>query len=320
MLFTSCSKKEEDMTPVQPGETVIYQDMAYRFSFKAPKSWVVESTPGKTTTYYSSPATETRFQKFTEGDYGARVGAGVLEKSTKEGAAEQFKQSMEGVTFKGPENATLGGQPALKIVYSSEGEDGLSGYRIFTDKDSLVTFFDAATFGEKRMKKYAPVFDLSEKSVQPAMVLKMTNGKPDSASMNAMMESMKPSETMSTYTGNGFTIQYPDNFHASPVSGGVSIMGERQDAMVRVDVSPVPAGVDLNKYVEENAKKSYKGAAASNASLGGQPAKVITTGYGKVYFVMQGQKAYRVTVAWPSSLESSFRPGLEKSVQTFKLK
>src|SRR4026208_1501300 len=85
--LASCSKKE-DMTPVQPGETVTYKDLAYRFSFKAPKSWVVESSPGRNTTYYSSAATETRFQKFTEGDFGARVGMGVVEHGSKEKAAE----------------------------------------------------------------------------------------------------------------------------------------------------------------------------------------------------------------------------------------
>jgi len=44
------------------------------------------------------------------------------------------------------------------------------------------------------MKKYQPVFQLAEQSVQPASC-EGTNGKIDSASLNAMMEQMKPSET-----------------------------------------------------------------------------------------------------------------------------
>ena len=325
VAIVGCSKKEEDMTPVQPGETVVYKDLVYRFSFKAPKSWAAESVPGKQTFYYSTPATETRFQKFTEGDYGARVGVGVLEHETMQKAADDFKGSMENVNFGAPENTTLGGVPAIKVTYSVSDEDGLNGYRIFAEKDSLVTYFDAATFGANRMKKYAPVFDLAEKSVQPAFVLKVVGGKIDSASLSAMMEQMKPSQTFSTFDGSGYSIQYPDNFHATGISGGgVLIKGEREDAMVRVDVNSVDKGIDLNKYVDENAKKTYHGAAAQSTTIGGQAAKMISYGSAgataRAYFVMAGQKAYRITVSWPNELEASFRPALEKSVMSFKAK
>jgi hypothetical protein len=322
-LLASCSKKE-DMTPVQPGETVAYKDMAYHFSFKAPKSWVVESVPGNNTAYYSSAATETRFQKFNEGDYGARIMMGVDTNSSKEKEPANFKP-WDGVTYAAPQATTLGGLPALKVSFSTPDDpDGLTGYRIFADKDSLVTYFEAATFGADRMKKYGPVFQLAEQSVQPAFMLKVKNGQIDSASLNAMMEQMKPSQTFSTFNGSGFSIQYPDNFSASPASGGVLIKGEREDAMVKVDANDVQKGIDLNKYVEENAAKTYHGAAAQNANVGGQAAKMISYGNSsataRAYFVMAGQKVYRITVSWPNSLEAAFRPALEKSVQSFKAK
>jgi hypothetical protein len=325
IAIASCSKKEEDMTPVQPGEMVTYKDLVYRFSYKAPKAWAVESVPGKKTSYYSSPSTETRFQNFSEGDFGARIEVGAMEHSTKEKEAASFKP-YDNVTYGNPEPTTLGGLPALKIPYSMSGdEDGITGYRIFADKDSLVTYFDAATFGAKRMGKYAPVFDLAEKSVQPAFVLKITGGKIDSASMSAMMEQMKPSGTFSTYQGTGYSIQYPDNFSASARSGnGVEIKGERADAMVRVDVNDVAKGIDLNKYVAENAEKTYKGATAQAVSVGGQSGKMISYGSSgataRAYFVMSGQTVYRITVSWPNELEAAFRPALEKSVQSFKAK
>ncbi len=326
LALASCSKKEEDMTPVQPGEMVTYKDLVYRFSFKAPKLWSVESVPGTKTTYYSSPSTETRFQKFTEGDLGARIEVGAKEHSTKEMEATVFKQSMDNIAFTGPDTTTLGGMPALKVSYSIAGdEDGVTGYRIFTDKDSLVTYFDAATFGAKRMAKYAPIFDLSEKSVEPAFVLKITGGKIDSASLAAMMEQMKPSATFTTYQGSGYSIQYPDNFSASGRSGGgVEIKGERADAMVRVDANTVGKGIDLNAYVAENAQKTYNGASSQSTTLGGQAAKMISYGSGgasaRAYFVMSGLTVYRITVSWPNELEAAFRPALEKSVQSFKAK
>lgn len=322
--LSSCGKKEEDMTPVNPGETRAYKDNVLNFSFKAPKAWVVEPVPGKSTFAYSSAATETRFQKFTEGDYGARVGVGAIEGSTKEQAVDLFKQSMENVNYGNAETTTLGGLPAVKVTYSVADEDGLNGYRIFADKDSIVTYFDAATFGANRMKKFGQVFDLAEKSVQPAFKYKIKNGQLDSASLSAMMESMKPSETFATYEGSGYTIQYPDNFHANGIAKGVQIQGERPDAVVRVEALQAPQGVDLNAFVAENAAKAYRGAAVQSLSLSGKPAKMISYGaqgaVARAYFVMSGQTVYRITVSWPTSQEAAFRPALEKSVQSFKLK
>ncbi|HET6401282.1 MAG TPA: hypothetical protein VFH95_07775 [Candidatus Kapabacteria bacterium] len=324
-VLAGCAKKE-DMTPVQPGEMVTYTDLVFHFNFKAPKNWVAESVPGSKTTYYSTPSTETRFQNFTEGDMGARIEVGVFEHSTKEKAANDFKQSMSNVTFTGPTPDSLGGLPALRIDYSLSGdENGLVGYRIFTDKDSLVTYFDAATFGAQRMAKYAPIFDPSKASVQPAFVLKITNGKYDSASMAAMMQQMEPSSTFSTYNGSGFTIQYPDNFSASPMSGGVEIKGERADAMVRVDANTVQKGITLDKYVSDNAQKTYHGAAVQKTSVGAASAQMVSYGSAgataRAYFIMPNPTTiYRITVSWPNSLESAFRPALEKSVQSFKAK
>ncbi len=326
-VLAGCAKKE-DMTPVQPGEMVTYTDLALHFSFKAPKSWMAESTPGDQTTYYSTPSTETRFQNLNsnEGDLGARVQVGAKEHSTKEAAAAEFQQGYGGITFTGPTPDTLGGLPAIRLDYSVTGDqNGLTGYRIFTDKDSIVTYFDAATFGAARMAKYAPIFDLSKASVQPAFPLKITNGKYDSASMQAMMQQMEPSSTFSTCSGSGFSIQYPDNFTASGISGGgVEIKGERADAMVRVDANTVQKGITLDKYVNDNAQNTYHGASVQNTSVGGASARVISYGSAgataRAYFVMSGQTIYRITVSWPNSLETAFRPGLEKSVQSFKAK
>ncbi len=75
-----------------------------------------------------------------------------------------------------------------------------------------------------------------------------------------MMQQMEPSSTFSTYNGSGFSIQYPDNFSASPMSGGVEIKGERADAMVRVDANTIQKGITLDKYVSDNAQKTYHGA------------------------------------------------------------
>src|SRR5579872_1015625 len=221
IILPGCGKKSEDMTPVQPGETVVFKDQVFKFSFKAPKSWIAESVPGATTAYYSTQGSEVRFQKFTEGDYGAKVEVGVINGKTKEQAVEDFKKTFEGITFTGPVPATLDNQPALKINFSAPpGDDAYMGYRIYSNKDSVVTYFEASTFGTKRMEKYKAVFDTAEKSVTLGYVLNMTGGKIDSATMAKLKEETKPSESFSTYSGNGFSISYPDNFSAQNTGKG----------------------------------------------------------------------------------------------------
>jgi len=326
-LLSSCSKKEEDMTPVQPGETETYRDQVFKFSFKAPKNWIAESAPGTKTAYYSSQGAITRFSKFTEGDLGAKIEVGADRGKTKEQAIEDYKQSYSGITFGASEPSTLGGQPGLKITFKAEGNDpdALTGYRIYTDKDSVVTYFEAATFGEKRMAKYKPVFELAEKSVVPGYLIKATGGKLDSASEARMMADAKPTETFNTFNGNGFSIEYPSNFNATGAARGAVIKGDRNDATIQVDVLDAGGAENLDSYAQENAKKTYRGAAVANATVGGQPAKVISYSFregtaSKAFFVMKGKSVYRITINWPTSLADDFRPALEKSATSLKMK
>ena len=318
-----CGHKSEDMTPVQPGETTVFKDQVYKFSFKAPKAWVAESVPGATTAYYSSQGSEVRFQKFTEGDYGAKIEVGVRDGYMKEQAIEDFKKSFEGLTFKGPEPATLENMPALKISFSSGNtDDAYMGYRIYSNKDSVVTYFEAATFGQKRMDKYKAVFDLAEKSVTLGYVLKMTGGKMDSATLAKMKEETKPSENFANYSGSGFSISYPDNFSIQATGKGVKFEGDWKGATISVDVNP-SNGATLDAYTAAAAKTL--GSGPSGATIGGESAKVINYsaagGYGsRAYFIVKGANAYRITINWPKELDASFRPAFEKAANSFKLK
>ena len=149
------------MTPVQPGEMATYKDLVYRFSFKAPKAWTVESVRARRLLIIPRHRQKHDFKNLPKA-ISARASRLAQWSIHPKKKAAAFKQSMENIKFTGPQPTTLGGEPALKVAYSISGdEDGLTGYRIFADKDSLVTYFDAATFGAKRLAKYKPVFDLS---------------------------------------------------------------------------------------------------------------------------------------------------------------
>jgi hypothetical protein len=328
--FISCGSKEEDMTPVQPGETEVFKDQVYMFSFKAPKNWVAESTPGDRTSYYSSQAAEIAFQKVSEGGYegelGAKIEAGAKKGTTAEAALADYKANMEGLTFGNTEQTTLGGVPARKVTFTlGEDENAYMGYRIFTQKDSIVTYFEAASFGKKRMEKYKAIFELAETSVHPGYELNLkAGGVLDSATIATLKEEAQPSDRMSTYNGSGFTISYPDNFNIRAAGKSVTFEGDWKGALIRVDAIP-SGGSDLTKFAEENSKKAYGGAAVTSATIGGQPAKVINystvAGVGsRAYFIMNGQTAYRITINWPKELEGAFKPAFEKSAASFQLK
>ena len=325
IFISGCGKKSEDMALVQAGETTVFKDQVFKFSFKAPKSWVAESVPGAHTAYYSTQGSEVRFQKFSEGDYGAKIEVGAQDGSTKEQGVEDFKKTFEGITFTGPEPATLEGQPALKISFSApKSDDAYTGYRIYSNKDSVVTYFEVATFGQKRMDKYKAVFDLAEKSVTLGYVLKMTGGKMDSATIAKYKEEAKPSENFANYNGSGFSISYPDNFSIQATGKGVKFEGDWRGATIGVDVFP-SNGADLGKFAQENATKNYGGAAVGNGSVGGESAKVINyfpvAGVSsRAYFIAKGGNVYRITINWPKELDGAFRPAFEKAANSFKFK
>jgi hypothetical protein len=323
LFLASCGKKSEDMSPVQPGETVVFKDQVFKFSFKAPKSWVAESVPGAHTAYYSTQGSEVRFQKFTEGEYGAKIEVGAQDGSSKEQGIEDFKKSFEGMTFTGPEPATLENLPALKISFTSGNtDDSYMGYRIYGNKDSVVTYFEASTFGQKRMDKYKAVFDLAEKSVTLGYILKMTGGKMDSATIAKYKEEAKPSENFTNYNGSGFSISYPDNFSIQATGKGVKFEGDWKGATISVDVTPSNNST-LDAFASTVAKTL--GGSASGATVGGEPAKVInysaTSSYGsRAYVIVKGANAYRITINWPKELDAAFRPAFEKAANSFKLK
>jgi hypothetical protein len=322
IFFAGCGSKSEDMSPVKPGETVTFRDQVFKFTFKAPKAWVAESVPGVQTAYYSTQGSEVRFQKFTEGDYGGKIEVGARDGYTKEQWIEDFKKSFDGITFSAVTPVTVDNQPGLKITFTSgTGDDAYMGYRIYGNKDSVVTYFEASTFGQKRMDKYKAVFDDAEKSVTLGYVLKL-GGKMDSATIAKLKEETKPSESFANFAGNGFSISYPDNFTPQNTGKGVKIEGDWKGATILVDVSP-SNNASLDAYA--SAAATALGGSPTGGSVGGESAKIINYsaagGYGsRAYIVVKGSNAYRITINWPKELESSFRPAFEKAANSFKLK
>ncbi len=143
--------------------------------------------PGTRTTYYSSPSTETRFANLNsnEGDLGARVEVGAMEHSTKEKGRSRVQAELRWCGLHRPharyarrtypQFAWITPLPAIRTA--SPATESLP-IRIRSSPISMPP-----PLARSAMKKYTPVFDLSEQSVQPAFTMKITNGKIDSASL-----------------------------------------------------------------------------------------------------------------------------------------
>jgi hypothetical protein len=136
------------------------------------------------------------------------------------------------------------------------------------------------------------------------------------------------SETLMNKTGDGYTIDIPENFKSEKGTGrGViqsrNYIGERRaDCNIQVDLLEASKSKSLDKIVEEN-RATYQNASPKETSLGGEKAYVLGYTFGKgvmsrVYFVKKGGKLFRITMNWNKAEEQSYLPIFEKCLKSFK--
>jgi hypothetical protein len=78
----------------------------------------------------------------------------------------------------------------------------------------------------------------------------------------------------------------------------------------------------LKKIVDENSPK-YKNAKPVDTKIGGQPAYVMSYSFRKddlsrVYYVLKGNKLYKITMNWFKGEEQDYLPIFEKSIASIK--
>ena len=145
------------------------------------------------------------------------------------------------------------------------------------------------------------------------------------------VEAAPPSDTLTTKNGTGFSIGIPKNFYqktgekAQSAEKTYFYWGDRRgDSFIRVDIFDASEQNDLNKIVEEN-KSAYGGSSGQNTTIAGKTAKRIDYNAssqvkGRVFFVVNGDKLYRITINWFQGEEADFLPPFEKSVNSFQFK
>ncbi len=335
MLVTSCNNAPK-IEPPKIGELEMYSDGALNFGLKYPKEWVKSPIVGKQVQILSSSDSKLarRFAYYdADGPTGARIRVAAIPTEGKplDEIIGSDNDVFEASVYSAPTDATVNGIPAKKYTYQFELNDGMFfGEKYFVLKDSaLVTVISFETFGGIH-DKLKPKFDemltttvaAYEKPIAPREV---TQEK---------AEPFKPTENFVVYNGKGFTINVPDNFAGrdkgskGPIEASTEFkgVGGPADCTIRIDVIDASKQKNLDKLTKEN--KPVFGAAAAAAaekkvSLYGQPAvqfeyDVVKDIRSRVYFVVKGDKFFRVVLNWYQPEKDLFMPAFDKALQSLK--
>jgi hypothetical protein len=315
----ACSKSPEAVTVTDWEQ---FQEPYVTFSFKYPKGWVLGSE-GLTISAFS---TQEGAKKFLDPTSKAPDASQlVLSAATKKPlpTLSEFVDSVRadlreaGFRLDSVQSVTFGGNDGLQFSYSGSYGEGanLSATRFVTNRDSMFYSVLYAGFNDQ-YTVYRSVFDSVSASLQLP--------EPTAPVGDPSLPSMTPTTLKNEY----IQISYPDNFEPSyPVPKGevqysLELRGYRQDCTMRLDILP-SKGLTIDKVLEQNAK-FYKGSSTGKATVDGLPSSYINYSPAKdiksrVYFVVKGDKIYRVILNYWKPLENVYLPAFTGSVSSIKL-
>ena len=325
LLIFGCSKKAAN---VAIDDLDNYQDQIVKFSLKYPKTWVVAKDAGSRFVAFSSKDAMERFRdigKLVDEEVPSAkidiVSIKLTEGMTFDSvvAGKQFQPQV----YSAPEKVTIDGVPAIKQTYKFDlGASTFQGEVYYATKDSQVVtviYFEEIGGNFEALK---PKFDEILKSVKLAYIPKKQANTPKVAE-----QAPPPSSNLMTHKADGFTIGYPDNFDYKPgkAAGAMksyNYIGERRaDCNVQIDVVDAK-GKDVNKVVNE-AKGKYKSGEPKTTSLSGKSAFMLNYSFSgdissRVYWVVNNNKLYRITMNWFKGEQKDYLPIFEKMVNSFK--
>ncbi len=322
IAFSACQKN----TAVTVPQLQDFRDGSNLFSIKLPAVWLQSAQPAKVWVYNTQEAWNKFLDPTSEGKPGVKiyVYADSARTNSLDAIVQQFKDGLrqEQAQIDPDEQTTLAGNPAVKIPYALkiDSKNTVYSYRVITVTDSMTYGYEAAGFNED-FKQYSDVFDSVESTYQII---------PKAVAMQQQPEDLIPSQVFSSYQNDYITIQYPENFIATPkgASGdiitSVFIKGYRADCSIQVDVLDAK-NLNVDKVFNQN-KGNYPGSARSAKTkidgldayqISYSPARGIQS---RAYFAVKNNKWIRVTLNWAESLQKDFLPVFEKAVSSLKLK
>jgi hypothetical protein len=325
ITFAACQKT----TPVQVPPLQNYRDVLNLFSIDVPADWQQSSEPGKLNIYNSQDA----WNRFADPTSSSKPAVRIFIHAENVGGqklqdiVEQFKDNLRQQQYQiDPDvQSTLGGNPAVKVPYALrlDSKNTINGFAVLTVADSVEYGYECQGFNQE-FNRYAQVFDT---------VMSTFRIIPKAVVQQQLPEDLIPAQTMATYQNDYFSIQYPDNFKATPAGGSgdvkasVSIKGYFQDCTIQVDVLDAKK-LTVDKVFDQN-KGNYPNSKSQKIQLDGLDAYMISYSPVKgiqrrVYFVVKNNNWIRVILTWNEAnqkkYDAKFDQVFEKAATGLKLK
>lgn len=326
VLWGCGGAKKAEPTAINGLET--YKDETLGFGIRYPSNWSLRKQAGAQAVIFSSDNAVDRFSKYdADGIAGARISISAIEakgKTLDQFIAENKEFSVDSL-YSAPEKITINGVQGTKISCALDLLDGkYQSEKYFAMKDSTyLTVLELSAFGST-FDTYRKSFDEIIASATLAVA-----PPPKTAQIDTIKkEPEPPSETMRSISGNGFSINVPENFTGTRTSvkgtlASANYVGSRFDCSIQVDVFDASKQQNLDKIVADN-KARYKATNATATTVSGAKAYSINYSFAKdvssrVYFTIKGDKMFRITLNWYKPQESIYLPIFEKSIASFKL-
>lgn len=324
-ILSSCgeSKKAAEIKSLTE-----YKDNILMFSIKYPSNWDVVKNPGDRFIIVSNKLSLKRFRTFDpEGDAAAKIEIQAI-KLAEGNTIDSImaRKLFQPEVYSAPENVTISGVNGKKQKYQFPLNDGVFQGEIFyfQKHPEVVTVLTFEAFGGT-FDLYKEKFNEILNSVVPGSI---PENKVDT--VKQVVEADPPSEKLVNYNGEGFSIQISDNLDVkNPKIGGViksyQFIGERRgDCDIRIDIIDASKQKNVEKIADQN-KAAHGNSNPTATSLSGQKAMMFSYSpvggvMAKVWYVVNNDKCYRITMNWFKGEEAMFKPIFEKSVNSIKFK
>jgi len=303
ILLGSCGEKTAEVAEI--GEKKEYKDAILSFSLNYPGNWIMRKADGRSFVAYSHPQGEQRFNQLDqEGVPAAKIFVYVVELKDEITLDYIIINKKYKLDYSAPENVTIDGTPAIKEKYQFDLADGVfNGEIYYATKDSIMaTIINFEAFAGT-YETYKPAFDEVINSMK--LAFKPTAKPADTTTVVRQLP--LPSEKLTSYKTDFFTIMIPDNFDVKSPAPGKNVLksyqfiGERRaDCEIRVDVINPGKQKDLKK-IADGFKATYNNSNPTSANFAGKNAYMfqyspIANVLSQVYLTMSGDKLFRVTV------------------------
>lgn len=323
VTFAACQTNK----PVPVPQLQEFRDGSNLFTVKVPDGWPQSAQPGKLWVYNSNAAADKFFDPTSSSSKpGVKIYVFAQDAGgkTTDDMVQAFKDSLRQMQAQiQPDVKTeLAGYPAVKIPYALkiDNKNTVYSFRVLSVVDSTEYGFEASGFNNE-YNRYMEVFDSVESTfgIVPKVVVRQQ-----------LPENLIPSTTTSAYNNKYLTIQYPDNFTATPrtVSGDLitseMFKGYREDCTMQVDVLDAKK-LSVGKILDQNKGKYPANAHIRKTTLDGLPGYEINYSpyrsiRSRAYFVVKNDKWIRITLNWYEPMQKDYLPAFEKAVASLRLK